>query len=258
MDDNKISVVINTYNAEKHLRRVLESVKDFDEIVICDMESTDSTLSIAKEYGCKIVTFEKGDCVSAEPARTFAIQSATNPWVLVVDADELVTPELHDYLYERIKETDCPQGLYIPRKNFFMGRFMVSSYPDYILRFFVREGTVWPPYVHTMPTVKGRTEKIHAKRKDLAFVHLANDTIKDRLAKTNLYTDNEVEKKNGKYGVAALFYRPAFRFFKSYVLKRGFMSGIEGFINSSLDALYHFVIVAKILENKYKKEINTL
>lgn len=255
MDDNKISVVINTYNAEKHLRRVLESVKDFDEIVICDMESTDSTLSIAKEYGCKIVTFEKGDCVSAEPARTFAIQSATNPWVLVVDADELVTPELHDYLYERIKETDCPQGLYIPRKNYFMGRFMVSSYPDYILRFFVREGTVWPPYVHTMPTVKGRTEKIPAKRKDLAFVHLANDSIKSKFQKMNLYTDNEVEKKKGKYGVFALIHRPAFRFFKAFVLKQGYRDGWRGFINACVTGIYQFVVVSKILEDRWTKEI---
>lgn len=54
-----ISVVVNTYNAEQHLKKVLESVKDFDEIVICDMESTDHTLDIAKEYGCKIVCFPK-------------------------------------------------------------------------------------------------------------------------------------------------------------------------------------------------------
>lgn len=57
--ENKISVVINTYNAERHLKEVLESVKDFDEIVVCDMESTDHTLAIAREYGCKIVTFAK-------------------------------------------------------------------------------------------------------------------------------------------------------------------------------------------------------
>ena len=57
-EDNKISVIINTYNAEQHLRKVLDSVKDFDEVVVCDMESTDHTLEIAKEYGCKIVTFD--------------------------------------------------------------------------------------------------------------------------------------------------------------------------------------------------------
>ena len=68
---NKISVVINTYNAERQLAEVLESVKNFDEVLICDMESTDSTLEIAARFGCHVVTFPKGDCVSAEPARTF-------------------------------------------------------------------------------------------------------------------------------------------------------------------------------------------
>ena len=62
MSNNKISVVINTYNASQHLARVLETVKDFDEIVICDMESTDDTCKIAESYGCKIVVFPKGDC----------------------------------------------------------------------------------------------------------------------------------------------------------------------------------------------------
>ena len=59
-EENKISVVINTYNAEKHLQRVIDAVRTFDEVLICDMESTDSTLDIARMNGCKIVTFPKG------------------------------------------------------------------------------------------------------------------------------------------------------------------------------------------------------
>ena len=74
-ETNKISVVINTYNAEKYLQQVLDSVKDFDEVVVCDMESTDDTVAIAREYGCKVLTFPKANHKSAEPARTFAIQS---------------------------------------------------------------------------------------------------------------------------------------------------------------------------------------
>ena len=58
-DENKISVVINTYNAERDLEQVLEAVKDFDEVLICDMESTDKTLDIARKHGCRIVTFPK-------------------------------------------------------------------------------------------------------------------------------------------------------------------------------------------------------
>lgn len=198
IDNKTISVVINTYNAEEHLREVLDAVKGFDEIVVCDMESTDSTTDIARRYGCKIVTFPKAGHKSAEPARTFAIQSASSEWVLVVDADEIISDALREYLYDRIADKDCPQGLFIPRQGMFMSQMMHLSYPDYQLRFFVREGTVWPPYVHTFPVVKGRVEKIPRRRRDLAMLHLANDTVHSILHKTNEYTDNEAIKKQPK------------------------------------------------------------
>lgn len=250
----QISVVINTYNAERHLEQVLQSVKDFDEIVICDMESTDRTLEIAARHGCKIVTFPKKDYVSAEPARTFAIQSATAPWVLVVDADELVTPELRDFLYQQIKRSDCPAGIYIPRKNYFMGKMMHCHYPDYLLRFFVREGTTWPPYVHTFPEVQGRKEYIPAKRTELAFEHLAKDSVADIVRKTNLYTENELEKKKNKhYGIGAFLWRPFFRFFKAYILKGGIRDGLPGFIRACLEGHYQFIMLAKMAE---KHKIN--
>ena len=84
------------------------------------MESTDNTVDIAREHGCKIVTFPKANHKSAEPARTFAIQSATSDWVLVVDADEVVSESLRSYLYHFIKDPGKIRGLYIPRKNFTM------------------------------------------------------------------------------------------------------------------------------------------
>ena len=97
----RISVVINTYNAEKHLEKVLDSVKQFDEIVICDMYSTDKTLEIARKYNCRIVYYKKEPFV--EPARNFAIQSASYEWVLLVDADEVISDELRQYLYNFIQ-----------------------------------------------------------------------------------------------------------------------------------------------------------
>ncbi|MBR6494849.1 MAG: glycosyltransferase, partial [Prevotella sp.] len=89
-EKNKISVVINTYNARQHLCEVLEAVKNFDEVVVCDMESTDDTVEIARQYGCRVVTFPKEGHTIVEPAREFAIHEAENEWVLVVDADEVV------------------------------------------------------------------------------------------------------------------------------------------------------------------------
>lgn len=255
MEKKDISVVINTYNAEKFLQRVLDSVRGFDEVVVCDMESTDHTVEIARRNGCKVVTFPKGNHVCAEPARTFAIQSAQSKWVLVVDADELVTPELKDYLYGRINRPDCPEGLYIPRRNRFMNIMKKGLPKDYQLRFFIREGTVWPPYVHTFPQVKGRTEYIDNHLKNVVLVHLIENYIDDRLEKYNRYTTGEVEKKKGKrYGVGALLFRPFWRFFKSYFMDGEIRNGITGFIDSVMTGFYQFILVAKVIEHRLKEK----
>lgn len=249
-----ISVVINTYNAELRLRRVLESVSSFDEIVICDMESTDSTLDIAHEFGCKVVTFPKNGLTFCEPARNFAIQSSSCDWVLVVDADEVVTPELRTYLYAQTQRSDCPAGIYIPRKNHMFGLFVKSSYPDYQLRFLRREGTVWPPLIHATPIVQGPTERIPKSRTELAFIHLADDPENKYVSKLNNYSDNEVDRrKDEKVGMLKLIFSPFFRFFKSYVIKGGFRLGKFGFIMSCNDAFYKFLVLAKMVERDEKR-----
>lgn len=246
----KISVVINTYNAEAHLRKVLESVKDFDEILICDMHSTDKTLEIAEEYGATIVYHENTGFV--EPAKMFAIQSARYEWVLTIDADEIVTPQLKDFLYDQLRRKDCPEGIWIPRKNYFMGRFMRCTYPNYLLRFFRKEKIYWPPLIHTHPRIEGRTETIPARKKELAFIHLADDSVYMNVAKTNQYTDHEKERrKNRSYGYFSLFTHTFFRFFKYYILKGGIMDGKAGLAYCGLSAFYKWVTITKLWENEY-------
>jgi glycosyltransferase involved in cell wall biosynthesis len=228
-------------------------VKAFDEIVICDMHSTDNTLSIAEAYNCKIIFHEK--CTHAEPARNFAIHSATHEWVLVVDSDEVVPEALRLYLYKRIQETDCPHALWIPHKNYFMGKFMHGDYPGYILRFFKKEGSYWPPYVHTHVKVDGKQEYIPARRKDLAFIHLVNNPMELKLRKINTYTDNEVEKRSSqKISYFKIVYAPAYRFIKAYFIKGGFRDGKAGLINAGMNAFYKFVTIAKIWESRIKPE----
>lgn len=254
--DNKISVVVNTYNAERHLQRVIEALKGFDEILVCDMESTDRTVEIARNNGCRVVTFPKAGHSIVEPAREFAIHEAAHEWVLVVDADELVTPRLHDYLYELIQSGDCPDGLYIPRKNYFMGHFLHSAYPDHVLRFFRRDLTHWPAVIHCSPEVDGTVTKIPGSRRELALEHLANDSVADILRKADTYSSYEMPRRRSKnLGVCALIYRPLFRFFKSYVMKGGFRDGKAGLIHAVLDAHYQFVVVAKLIEEREGKEI---
>ena len=208
----KISVVINTYNARQHLRKCLDAVRDFDEIVVCDMESTDDTVAIAREYGCKIVTFPKANHTCCEPARTFAIQSASHKWVLVVDADEIVTPELRSALYEKTTHPDCPAGLFIPRQNMFMNMFVRDFHYDLM--------------DETM------TEYI-----DKMNLYTNNEVER---------------KRDKGYGVGALLWRPCWRFFKNYVLDGSFRMGTRGLIRSLFAAYYQFVLVSKIIEKRYR------
>lgn len=250
----KISVVINTYNASKHLKEVLETVKDFDEVLICDMESTDNTLEIAREYGCNIVTFPKGNHTIVEPARNFAIQNAQNEWVLVVDADELVTPELKEYLKQYVK-AGGESGLYIPRKNKFLGKYPPWLTCDHQLRFFRKGNTDWPETIHSVPHIDGSTKYIRKNNKNIRLLHLADESITQIMNKTNRYTDYDVEKKAHKhYGVFALLYRPLWRFMRCYFIQGDFRCGGRGLIHAGMAAIYQFVFVAKTLEKKYRQK----
>ncbi|MDR1675630.1 MAG: glycosyltransferase family 2 protein [Tannerella sp.] len=249
----KISVVIHTYNSEKFLCRVLSSVKNFDEIIICDMHSTDRTREIAQKYNCRIIYHEKSEI--PEPARNFAIQSASNEWVLVVDSDEIIPEALQHYLYDRIKEKTDLQGIWLTRKNYTFGHFLHGEYPDHILRFFRKENAWWPPYVHTLPVVKGRVEYIPKRKKELAIIHLVNNSMTEKLRKINIYSDNEVLKRAGKrFPVWKIFTASFFRFFRSYILKGGFRDGKVGIVIAGMDAFYKFVSIAKIWESRVRNE----
>lgn len=250
-----ISVVLNTYNASLHLAKVLETVKDFDEIVVCDMESTDDTVEIARRYGARIVVFPKGDLNYCEPARNTAIRSATHEWVLIIDADELVTPQLKNYLYDFIREPGDVKALKIPRKNFIINKFRNSLYPDYQTRFLMRDHADWPPYIHSHVKIDGVTAEIPRARKDLALVHIP-PSIEGILNRTNAYTNAEVTKRRGKkvtlLNIAA---EPFFRFVKGYFLKGGWRYGVAGFISAANDAGYVYYRMAKLYEDSVRKEI---
>lgn len=252
--DNKISAVINTYNSSLYLEQVLDSLSGFDEIVICDMESTDTTVSIAKKRGCKIVTFKKGNMNICEPARNTAIRAASNKWVLVVDSDELVTPQLRDYLYARLYEGNCPEGLYVPRRNKFMGHYIHSS-PDYQLRFLQRDKADWPSVIHRPPRIDGKTGKIPLGFKGVYLLHLDDACLYDRVSKLNVYTNYEITKRLGnKYGYVAMIFRPLWFFIRCYFLQGAIKDGMRGLIRSYLSAWYQVLLLSKIKENQWNNE----
>jgi glycosyltransferase involved in cell wall biosynthesis len=245
----RISAVINTYNAELHLEKVLECVKDFDEIIICDMGSNDRTLEIARKFNSTILPHEKLSFV--EPARNFAIQSAKNNWVLLLDADEIITNDLKKKLYEFQNNKEGNTALAIPRKNYFLGQWMQAAYPDYVYRFFRKDSIVWPAFIHSKPEIKGNIVKISPRDQHLAIEHLSNDSISTILEKSNTYTSAEIPKRLGKKVTSGkLMFSPFFWFFKYYFIKKGILDGKKGFIFAVLKSQYKFLTLAKIYEQQ--------
>ena len=111
----RISAVLNTYNAAEHLDEVLDALHGFDEIILVDMHSTDETRAIATRHGARIIDFER--CGICEPDRNAAIQAASNPCGLIVDADDIVPAALRDYLYNVIASPNAPAALRVPPRN---------------------------------------------------------------------------------------------------------------------------------------------
>ncbi len=253
-----ISVVINTYNSSRHLSKVLDTVRGFDEIVVCDMESTDNTVEIAKKYGAKVVTFPKENHSHCEPARNFAISQAGNDWVLVVDSDELVSEELRHFLYKFTKKAakdPMLKGLYIPRKNYAIDHFRRSKYPDYKLRFFSKDSVNWPPELHSVPEIDGKVTKIPANKKTLALVHIPR-TVAEAISRTNHITTVEMEEHQGqKVTYFHVLMIPTFRFIKTYFLKGAFRDGVTGLINAVNDTVRDFYRLAKIYEDNKVHEL---
>lgn len=248
-----ISVVIQTYNARKYLKQVLAAVKDFDEIVVCDMESTDDTVEIAQAFGCKVVTFPKGDYNICEPGRDFAIHSASHEWVLVVDADEFVTPELREYLYDYIEHPEH-DALYIHRKNLFLGKWIKASYPDSQLRFMNHKKATWPPTIHSVPTIDGTVGQM-PKDSKYALVH-AGISVKGQIAKMNEYTENDLVKRNQKNAsLGKMIFSPMWRFIKYYFFEGACLEGRAGFIKAMFSATSKFYYLAKVYERQVNEKL---
>lgn len=243
-----ISVVINTYNAAPHLEKAVRAAEGFNEILVCDMGSTDNTKEVAANLGCRVISHPDGYQKIADPARNFAIRAARSQWVLVIDADELLNPILKEYLQEFIKDPGDVKGIYIPRKNYLFHIWKRSTYPDYQLRFFYRDAADWPSELHSQPDIDGKVIKIPSTREDLAIHHTSPRIIKI-VEHLNRYTTAEVEESEFEHiTFSKILFRPFMTFMESYFVKGAWRYGIAGFVSSCNDSVYRYVRLAKRFE----------
>lgn len=253
----KISVVINTLNEEENIKRAIKSVKWADEIIVCDMHSEDKTVEIAKKLGGKIFFHKRENYV--EPARSFAISKASNEWILILDADEVLPESLVKRLIEIASETKQIDFVRIPRRNLIFGHFMQASgwWPDYNVRFFRKGKVQWSDKIHRSPKTLGQGLDLPADEK-YAIVHHSYETISQFIKRMNRYTTiqaEELEKAGEKFYWKDLFEKPLSEFLSRFFANKGYKDGLHGLSLSLLQAFSFMIVYLKLWEsNKFNEQ----
>lgn len=239
-----LSVVLITHNEEKNLPATLESVMPLvqdgqGEIIVVDSGSSDRTVEIAQSYGAKVFV---------EPWKGFAAQKnsamdkASMDWVLQLDADEPLEPELAAEIETSLRTNSGLKGYWIPRKNFFLGRWIRHGgfYPDRKLRFVRRGAGRFEEYgAHPTMKVDGPTGKFSH-----ALLHYAYPTLRGYIDHMNSYSSSGAEVVTAKgrrgFSLTNIVIRPLLTFIYNYFIRLGFLDGREGLLLH----LYHAVYVS--------------
>ncbi|KKQ91863.1 MAG: Glycosyl transferase family 2 [Microgenomates group bacterium GW2011_GWC1_39_7b] len=249
---SKISVVINTLNEEENLPRAIASINGFaDEIVVVDMESTDKTVEVSKKLGAKVFFHKKMGYV--EPGRNFAISKASNPWILVLDADEEVTQGLSLQIQKILKN---PKADYyrIPRKNIIFGKWLKHSrwWPDYNIRLFKKGSVSWNEVIHAVPMTQGIGAELESEE-ELAIVHHNYDTVEQYIERMNRYTSQHALlriNEGYEFSWKDVITKPSNEFFSRYFFGEGYKDGLHGLALSFLQAFSELVMYLKIWQKE--------
>lgn len=230
MSQPTISVILITKNEAALIRQALDSVAWADEIVVVDSGSTDGTVEICREYTDKVFVT---DWPGFGPQKNRALDHATGDWVLSIDADEQVTPELKASILGAIAGPDSLDAYDIPRFSSYCGRFMRHSgwWPDHVCRLFKRgKGRFSDHRVHERILVEqqGRTGRLEG-----LLLHYSFRDLDQVLAKVNHYSRESAEmllQRGKRAGLGTAIAHGAWAFFRTYFLRAGFLDGREGFI----------------------------
>ena len=246
------SAIVVARDEERLIQRCLESVAWCDERILIDMESKDRTRQLAAPLATQIVDQEW--IPHMEFARNRGIELATGEWILVVDADELITPKLAAQLRSQAAAASDAAGIWIPRMNHCFGFRLphIGGFPDYQLRCFRRGAGLYPDQLHSRPAIRGRAIYL-AIEEDVWILHERNDqTIGDLVRKWDEYAEKEagarVRDTGAFAGPLAMLWVALSAFKFRFFVAKGYRDGMAGLVLSVLFAFYRFEVEAKTWE----------
>jgi glycosyltransferase involved in cell wall biosynthesis len=258
-----LSVVLAVRNEARQIRECLAQLRFADEVVVVDMESTDGTGDICRELAAAVIVRDGGPHRLIHANKNAGFEAAAGPWILNLDADERLTPELRDEILGVLERPDPQTVAYaLPFTHYFFGKYLRhGGFRGSLVRLF-RKGKLRYPEdrAHSTPVIDGRVGEL----KNLV-VHFNHPSIATFVEKMNRYTTSDAALflEHGRGGLRGrplprrlaprILTAPLAVFWNRYVRHAGFRDGVHGLVAAALLAFYQFVEYAKVWELKHAR-----
>ncbi len=244
MNRPRITAVIMALDEAENIEAAIESLRFADQIVVADTGSSDNTIELARNAGAEVHSIDFDGFGSS---KNRALEFCDGDWIFFLDADERVSPELANSITGSVANDSRHGGYTVNRLSFFLGKPVRHSgwHPDYVLRLFKKgQGRFSNRLVHERVELKGAAGKLEG-----LLYHYSYENLDQYIEKLNVYSRLNAEEmyNNGKkWHFRDLMVHPAAIFIKMYILRAGFLDGINGFLLAVLSSYHVFVKYAKL------------
>lgn len=257
-----ISAFVISYNEEDQIAQCLESLRFCDEIIVVDSFSTDRTAEISSQFGARVIQRQWS---GYRDQKEFGLKATSHEWVINLDADERVSPELRNSIIEVLRQEhqrklsgssysgESFDAYDVNRVVYHLGRWWrVGWYPEYRTRIIRKSKVTWGGVdPHEKVIVSGKTSRLEGE-----LHHFSYDDLAEQLHKLNSFSSiraREEYKLGKRANVFNMFWNPAVRMFKFYLMKRGYREGIAGVIVAVVEGFYTFMKYAKLWECEHSE-----
>jgi glycosyltransferase involved in cell wall biosynthesis len=251
----KLSVTVITKNEAADIADALRSVAWADEIIVVDSHSNDETVAIAREHTDRVVVRDWPGYIDQ---KNHAASLASHDWILSLDADERVTPQLAEEIKALMAE-DPPKPAYrMPRVTWHLGRWVRTTdwYPDHQLRLYDRRSAQWTGrYVHEAVTVRGDVGQLRGELQHFAYRDIADHL--ETIDRYTTYAAKQMHESGRRAGLLQMAGHPPLAFLRNYLAHGGIRDGAAGFVISAMNAYYVFLKFAKLWELRKQERISS-
>jgi len=252
VDKISVSVYILTFNNLRTIERCLKSLDWAEELVIVDSGSTDGTYEICQRHTDKLY---RREFQGHRDQYQYAADLTTRQWIMFVDADEEVPPELVEEIGGMLKSrAEDVDGFFVYRRTYYLGKWIRYGgwYPDGEIRLYRRDKGRWEGGLHAKIVVGGKVSKLKSR-----YLHYTYRNITDQIQTIDKYSRiaaEDMAQRGEKFSFFKLLFHPPFRFIKEYLFKSGFRDGLPGLIITVSTMFYVFIKYAKLWEISISKK----